>query len=88
MPRRSLRTRSVKRKTLTLPGGRSTIHYRRKVMSTGSCSSCGRPLRGVPTSAARGIAKSSRRPSRPFGGQLCHNCLKEKIRQTARVSSE
>ncbi|MGA8905856.1 MAG: 50S ribosomal protein L34e [Candidatus Bathyarchaeia archaeon] len=85
MPRRALRNRNVKRKTLQVPGGRSTIHYRRKKYSGGRCASCGLPLGGVPSSSTRGLTKSSRRPSRPFAGFLCHACLREKVRQGTRV---
>ncbi|HMK83568.1 MAG TPA: 50S ribosomal protein L34e [Candidatus Bathyarchaeia archaeon] len=85
MPRRSLRVRKTRRQHLRLPGGRRSIHYSKRALSSGRCSSCGIQLGGVPASNSRGISKSGRRPTRPFGGMLCHNCLREKVRQEARV---
>lgn len=52
---------------------------------------CGKPLAGT----ARGtrteinkLSKTQKRPSRPFGGQLCAACSKQLLRETARLSSE
>ncbi|MGA2628395.1 MAG: 50S ribosomal protein L34e [Candidatus Bathyarchaeia archaeon] len=85
MPRRALRNRNIKRKNVRLPGGATTIHYHRVIAGRGVCASCGLPLRGIESKSLRRGAKSSKRPSRPFGGTLCHACVREMVRQGARV---
>ncbi|HUO42794.1 MAG TPA: 50S ribosomal protein L34e [Methylomirabilota bacterium] len=84
MPRHGLRSRSKRRRHLVLPGGKKTIHYMRRAYGRGRCASCGEPLRGV--TSQRQTPKSSKRPSRPYGGVLCHNCLRTGILQATRES--
>lgn len=53
--------------------------------------SCGRPLPGVARGTKtqlRKLSKTQKRPSRPFGGQLCAVCLKAGLRNHARLSQE
>ncbi|MCK4435092.1 50S ribosomal protein L34e [Candidatus Bathyarchaeota archaeon] len=88
MPRPSRRVRSKKRVYKTLPGGRKTIHYRRRVSFSVCCSVCGRPMSGVPhlsVSETRKLSRTQRRVWRPYGGQLCPKCLKSALKQTART---
>ncbi len=87
MVRPSLRTRAIKKKRLTLPGGDKTTHYRKKHVSKAHCSDCGSELAGVPAKRAaeiKKIPKTSRRPERAYGGTLCHTCVEKKMRQKAR----
>jgi large subunit ribosomal protein L34e len=84
VPRPSLRTRTVKRKNLRTPGARNIVHYD-KISRPGDsrCSACGAVLSGVPRltpSKMSDLAKSSKRPNRPYGGYLCPNCLASRIR--------
>jgi large subunit ribosomal protein L34e len=84
MPRPSLRTRTVKRRNLRTPGSRSVIHYNRDSRpSDARCSACGAILAGVPRlkpSKMANVSRSSKRPSRPYGGYLCPTCLASRIR--------
>ncbi|MFB0501464.1 MAG: 50S ribosomal protein L34e [Candidatus Bathyarchaeia archaeon] len=87
MPRPSLRTRSKKRRSLRLPGGRSKTHYKREKPSVSRCSRCGQPLSGVPRSTPselRKLTASRRRLERVYGGQLCHNCVRGLLKQAVR----
>ncbi|UCH69906.1 MAG: 50S ribosomal protein L34e [Candidatus Bathyarchaeota archaeon] len=87
MPRPSLRTRSRKRRSVRLPGGRRKTHYRHEKATVSSCTKCGQPLAGVPRSTPselRKLAASQKRLNRVYGGQLCHNCVRELLKQAVR----
>lgn len=78
MPKPELRTRSRKKAAVKLPKGR-TMHYKHRRPQRAKCAMCGAKLNGVPTlppSELRVLPKSSRRPTRAYGGYLCHSCLK------------
>ena len=49
MPKRSLRTRSKKRRTLRLPGGHSVTHYKKEKITPQQCTRCGRKISGTRT---------------------------------------
>ncbi|TMI50531.1 50S ribosomal protein L34e [Candidatus Bathyarchaeota archaeon] len=85
MTRPSQRTSGRRKKVLTLPSGVRTIHFEAKAHRTAQCSRCGAELHGVVTGRPVGVAKSSRVPSRPFGGVLCGNCVASEIRRVARA---
>lgn len=79
MPRPGLRTRSKKRVMVRTPGGNTVVHYRREKPGAAKCALCGSPLGGVPRllpHELRKLPKSSRRPTRPYGGYLCPSCLR------------
>lgn len=87
MPEPSKRTRSMKRQDLRLPGGRFETHYKREKPSVPRCSRCGRELSGIPRlipSELRKLPASQRRIKRMYGGQLCHECLRDLLKQTVR----
>ena len=87
MPRPSLRTRSRKRRSLRLPGGRTKTHYKREKTDVARCSRCGQVLSGVPHSTSSNLRKltaTQRRLERVYGGQLCHTCVRELLKQAAR----
>lgn len=72
--------RRIKVKTLT---GRHIIHYEKKRVGEPTCANCHKPLHGV----ARGrmnkmkdLAKTQKRPERPYGGQLCSSCMRNVIK--------
>lgn len=83
MPRRALRSRSLRRSKVRTPGGRQITRYERRKPSPAACGSCGGKLAGVPAlrpSALGKLAKSSKRPTRPFGGNLCSACSREAMK--------
>ncbi|MGQ9726391.1 MAG: 50S ribosomal protein L34e [Candidatus Bathycorpusculaceae bacterium] len=88
MPKPYQQTRTKKRVYKSLPGGSRKLHFKQKPNASPCCSSCGRPLSGIPritTSEMRKLNRSKRRVWRPFGGQICHNCLKNALKQAARA---
>lgn len=87
MPKPSLRTRSRKRRELRLPGGRATTHYKREKPSAVLCARCGKALSGIPhavPSKLRKLPASRKKIERMYGGQLCHNCLQDLLKQAVR----
>ncbi len=89
MVRRALRSRSLKRTQRKVPGGRTVTHYKMEKPSVARCAKCGKELKGVPKgrpSEIRKLPKSQRRPSRPYGGNLCSECMREVFREKVRRS--
>jgi large subunit ribosomal protein L34e len=85
MPKPWQRSRSVRKIYVRTPGGRIVVHYERRKPKIAHCALCGRPLNGVPRGRPveiRKLAKTERRPERPFGGVLCPECMRkiEKLR--------
>ena len=84
MVRRSLRSRSLKRKKMRTPGNRAVVHYEAKKTKIAKCAGCQQPLKGVPRVARtemRKLAKTKRRPERPYGGNLCSSCMRKKFKK-------
>ncbi|MBS3098195.1 50S ribosomal protein L34e [Candidatus Woesearchaeota archaeon] len=79
MPKRSYRSRSIRKIYIKTPGGKTVIHYERKKPKKAHCGSCGAILKGVPRERPyklRKLAKTQRRPERPYGGVLCSKCAR------------
>jgi len=84
MPRRSQRSRSLRRLRIKTPGGRSVTHFSRRKNAAAKCAVCKKPLHGVPIARDAGMAKlskSEKRPERPFGGNLCSSCSRREIKR-------
>ena len=79
MVRRALRSRSLRKIKVRTPGSRVAIHYRPRKPKIAHCSKCGAILKGVPRerpTKMANLAKTKKRPERPFAGTLCSNCVK------------
>jgi len=87
MPRPALRTRSKKRKRTPLPGGRSRVSYKKEKTSNPKCSNCGRNLNFYSHSITkiRKLPRNQKKISRIYGGQLCHLCLRQALKQATRT---
>jgi len=84
MPRPSLRSRTLKRIKIKIPGGARVIHYMKKKPSKPKCARCKRELAGTARgtkSAVKRLAKSKKTPSRKYGGNLCPSCSKETLKE-------
>lgn len=71
------RLKKVKQKT---PGGKLKTIYRKEKTSKHVCAICSGLLLGVPRgreTEIKKLTKSKRRPTRPFGGQLCTKCTRK-----------
>jgi len=90
MPKPHQRTRSRRRNLRKLPGKGVAIHYKRERIGASHCVKCGRVLPSVPMlvpSKMRNLPASQRRLQRMYGGQLCHVCLQEALKQAVRSGS-
>lgn len=88
MPSPKLRSRSLRKVFRKVPGGRTKVHFRKRKPNAAKCSNCGSVLKGIPRELPfkmRTMAKTKKRPERPFGGVLCSKCMRieiiNKIRQ-------
>jgi large subunit ribosomal protein L34e len=74
----------IKRKT---PGKKTLLRFKREKTGTHRCAACGAELHGMKKltqSELRKLSKSERRPSRPYGGHLCGECMRELFKDKAR----
>jgi len=55
------------------------VRYKKRKKSLAKCSVCKKPLRGLTRS--RKSKRSKRVVSRKFGANLCHKCLKLKLKE-------
>jgi len=69
------------------PSGKVTIKNKDRKPGFAKCTVCGKQLHGLhkltPTEL-RKLAKTKRRPERPYGGYLCSECSREVFRERAR----
>ncbi len=75
----------VKKKVRT-PTGKVKIVEVRKRPKIAKCAICGKPLSGVPReipSKIRKLAKTEKRPNRPYGGYLCPSCMRKVMKEKA-----
>ena len=87
MPRPSLRSRSLRKIKIRIPGGASVIHYLRREPRKARCASCKKVLHGVASrrpTKMKGLAKTKKAVSRAFGGNLCSACSREDLKSKAR----
>ncbi len=85
MVRKSVR--SGKRKLVKTPSGRFYFKKIPKQPKHHHCATCHRVLLGMPKGTQveiRRLSISQRKPSRPYGGQLCSPCLKRKLIRAVR----
>ena len=68
-------------KYVKTPGGKTVIHYREGKPSKAKCASCSTVLAGVPRERPykmQNMAKTKKRPERPYGGKLCSKCMRDR----------
>lgn len=90
MPTPHQRSRSLRKVVRKAPGGRLVVHFVKKKPKNAHCSTCEKPLGGVPRkfpAQVRNMGKTERRPERMFGGVLCPQCLKRKLIREVRVKN-
>lgn len=86
MPRPSQRSRSFRKVFKKTPGGTTKATYQKAKPKQAQCASCGTLLHGVPRERdykMRTLAKTKKRPQRPFGGMLCSRCMRDRIKSQA-----
>ena len=87
MPTGKFKSRSMRRIFRRTPGGKTVLRYELRRPAKIRCSRCDAELPGVPRlrvpQLAR-LAKSKKRPQRPFGGLLCSRCTRLELKARAR----
>ena len=81
------RSRTFRRVFVKLPGGKTVLHHRRRKPAKAQCANCGSYLKGVAsslTSHIKKLAKTEKRPERPYGGVLCSKCMRDVMVKKAR----
>lgn len=89
MPRMSRRSRSLRRVHKKMPGGTTRLIYDKRKPGVTKCAICGIELKGIPRLRpfkARNAPKTYKRNERMYGGFMCANCLRAKLKQEARQS--
>ena len=82
MPAGKHKSRTLRRVFVKSPSGNVKIHYRKRKLKAKTCESCGKQLSGIAkliNSKFKNLPKTKKRPSRPYGGKLCSNCMRKKI---------
>ena len=82
MPAPRLRSRSLRKVFRKVSGGRTNVHFKKRKPKMGRCGNCRAVLKGVPRELPfrmRSMAKTKKRPERPFGGVLCSRCMRMEI---------
>jgi len=85
------KSRSLRRVKVKVPGGTTRLVYKSRKPKSAKCSSCGTVLKGVPREMAtkmKNLAKTKKRPQRPYGGMLCSSCMRKLMIHKARGSSK
>ncbi len=76
------RSRSRRRIKVRVPGGETRLVYKKRKPDKAHCNMCGDVLKGVPRelpAKMRNLAKTKKRPQRPYGGMLCSRCMRKMI---------
>jgi len=84
MPAGKHKSRTLRRVFVKTPSGKNVVHYKKRSLSIRKCSSCKKPLQGIPKliqSKFKSLSKTKKRPSRPYGGVLCSACSRKKIKE-------
>jgi large subunit ribosomal protein L34e len=87
MPRGMFKSGRLRKIFVRTPGGRNTLHYRARKPSKAICTSCKKPLAGVPRelpSKMKNLPKTAKRPERKYGGVLCSACTRTLLKNQAR----
>lgn len=85
------KSRSLRRVKVKMPGGITRLVYKRRKPKKARCSGCGALLEGVPRELAakmKKLAKTKKRPQRPYGGMLCSRCMRKLFVSKARSLKE
>jgi large subunit ribosomal protein L34e len=89
MTRKSLRGGAKKRVQTRLPGNRSITRYKKEKIKGSHCVRCGQFFASVPRLTNSRLGKlfpTQRKIMRPYGGQLCHDCVRELVKEAVRAS--
>jgi large subunit ribosomal protein L34e len=75
------------RRVIRKLASRVTVHYKKRNPKQAHCGNCGSVLQAVPRGRPykmQNMAKTKKRPERPYGGVLCSKCLRTEMKAKAR----
>ncbi|MBR9676859.1 50S ribosomal protein L34e [Candidatus Woesearchaeota archaeon] len=76
------RSRTHRRVSVRTPGGTTKRVFKKRKPQKAKCADCKVVLAGVPRERPykmENMAKTKKRPERPYGGVLCSTCARKKI---------
>jgi large subunit ribosomal protein L34e len=82
------KSRTFARVKVRTPGGKTVMHYIKRKPKLGVCPETGEKLKGVPRERPykmMKLAKTKKRPSRPYAGNLSSNAMRAKMKAKARL---
>ena len=88
MPAGKHKSRSLRRVQTKIPSGKTVQRYEKRNPSKAKWGECGAELSGIPRGRPhemQNMAKTKKRPERPYGGYLCTQCARKKIIAEHRV---
>jgi large subunit ribosomal protein L34e len=89
MPQPRRRSRTYRRIKKKMPGGKVKLTYEKRKPGLPKCALCGAELKGMSRLRdfkSRNTPKTKKRPERLYGGFLCANCVRQKLKAEARAS--
>jgi large subunit ribosomal protein L34e len=84
------KSRTLRRVHVKTPGNRTVVHYMKKKPSKAICARCEKVLPGVAHERPyklKNLPKTKKRPERPYGGILCSRCMREVMKEKAKIFS-
>lgn len=81
------RSGSLRKKFVRTPSSRVAVHRVKRKPGKAQCGMCGGDLKAVPKVRAmklKTLAKTKKRPQRPYGGHLCSPCMRKVMIDRAR----
>lgn len=81
------KSKSKRKVFVKVPGNKIKVHYKERKPKKAICPIYGTPLSGVPNknpSKLSKLAKSERKPERPFGGMLSSKATRDIMKDKAR----
>ncbi|MFT4297636.1 MAG: 50S ribosomal protein L34e [Candidatus Woesearchaeota archaeon] len=81
------KSRSMRKIFVKAPGNTIKVHYKKRKPKKAVCPVYGTELSGVPRERPikmKNMAKTKKRPERPYGGVLSSKAMRDKMKQKAR----
>lgn len=75
-------SRKQRRVFVKVPGGAVHMRNKKRRPARAHCADCGATLQGIMAERPyimRNMAKTKKRPQRPYGGNLCSKCSRKRI---------
>ena len=85
------KSRAKRRVDVRIPSGFSVRTYRTRKPGAAICGGCHKKLQGIPhliLTKFKALAKTQKRPQRPYGGVLCSVCARKEIINKVRSTTQ